>query len=336
MSVLNVVSNRPGAGKTCLAAALSRLGVAAGKKVACYKPRSANPESDPDLAFLRSLLADAGSPQESVPDPVSSPLAPDNLAAGLTESQVREVAAVIGQLEAEFDRVLVEWETPEAPAGQPTLLVFGWPGMETPAEVFGSLVEQCQSLGSDLAGALINGVPRHRNREAAEEVVAPLRAQGWPVLGAIPEDREMLALTLGQVAYFLGGRWVEEPENSEDWIDRFLIGGNIMDSGPNYFGRYSNQAVITRAARPDIQLASLMCDTRLLVLTGGEEPTEYIRVEAQKRNASLLLVSEGTLEVADALGGILALADPYAEHKLARFTALSEQHLEGGLHGIFA
>ena len=38
-----------------------------------------------------------------------------------------------------------------------------------------------------------------------------------------------------------------------------------MDSGPSYFGRYQNQAVITRAERPDIQMASLMCDTKCLV-----------------------------------------------------------------------
>ena len=144
----------------------------------------------------------------------------------------------------------------------------------------------------------------------------------------------MLALTLGQVADFLGGNWVEEPSDAELWIDRFLIGGNIMDSGPNYFGRYPNQAVITRTARPDIQLASLMCNTRFLVLTGGGEPTEYIRVEAQKHDASLLLVEGGTLETAEALEGLLGLSNPYSEHKVCRFTELVEQHIEGGLDGI--
>ena len=94
----------------------------------------------------------------------------------------------------------------------------------------------------------------------------------------------MLAVTVEQVAAHLGGAWVQEPENTDSLIERFLIGGNILDSGETYYGRYSNQAVIVRAERPDIQLASLMEDTACLVLTGRGDPTEYIKAEAMQRN----------------------------------------------------
>ena len=191
-------------------------------------------------------------------------------------------------------------------------------------------------MGKNLAAVVINNVPLHRRREATEELVPALKRRGIPALGAIPEDREMLALTLGQVADFLGGRWVQEPGDPDQWIDRFLIGGNIMDSGPNYFGRHPHQAVITRAGRPDIQMASLMCDTQFLVLTEGEEPTEYIRVEAGKRNASLLLVDGNTVEVADSLGALVDLATPYSSHKLERFTKLVDENLAGGLEGLIS
>ena len=185
-----------------------------------------------------------------------------------------------------------------------------------------------RQLGKDLKGVIINNVPRHRRLEAERNLVPSLKEQGIPVLGALPEDREMLALTVGQVADFLGGRWVEEPWDANLWIDRFLIGGNIMDSGPNYFGRYANQAVITRSGRPDIQMASLMCETKFLVLTGGGEPTEYIRVEAQKHQASLLLVDSDTLETVESLDGLLHLSNPYSEHKLSRFTELIQENLD--------
>ena len=144
----------------------------------------------------------------------------------------------------------------------------------------------------------------------------------------------MLALTLQQVAEFLEGQWVEAPSDPDRWVDRFLIGGNILDSGPNYLGRFPHQAVITRAARPDIQMASLMCDTRLLVLTEGEEPTEYIRVEAHKRDSSLLVVPGNTLETAESLGALVDMAHPYSSHKLARFTELAEKYLDGGLEAV--
>ena len=138
----------------------------------------------------------------------------------------------------------------------------------------------------------------------------------------------MLSVTVRQIAGHLQGRWVQEPENVDAPVDHFLIGGNIMDSGPNYFGRYSAQAVITRAERPDIQLASLECHTRCLVLTGGGEPTEYIRVEAGKRGVPLISVPTDTMTTAEALNGILGLSLPHTSAKAERFAHLMEQHLD--------
>ena len=142
----------------------------------------------------------------------------------------------------------------------------------------------------------------------------------------------MLAVTVNQIADHLAGRFVEEPDNADEdaWVERLLLGGNIMDSGAIYFGRLPNQAVITRAARPDIQLASLTPNTHCLVLTGGGEPTEYIQVEARQRGVPLILAPGDTLTTVAALEGLLGRANPYSPHKLARFSQLMEQHLELG------
>ena len=111
-------------------------------------------------------------------------------------------------------------------------------------------------------------------------------------------------------------------------MERFLIGGNIMDSGAIYFGRYANQAVITRTERPDIQLACLMEDPRCLVLTGAGEPTEYIKAEALQRDVPLIRVTEGTLSTAESLGGLLDHANAYSTWKIHRFSQLMSQHLD--------
>ena len=84
----------------------------------------------------------------------------------------------------------------------------------------------------------------------------------------------MLAPKVGQVADHLDAVWTLEPVNADAPVERFLIGGNIMDNGPTYYGRYRNQAVITRAQRPDIQLASMLPQTRFLVLTRPGDPTD--------------------------------------------------------------
>jgi BioD-like phosphotransacetylase family protein len=178
-----------------------------------------------------------------------------------------------------------------------------------------------------LAGVIINYTPKHRRREISHGLIEELRSKGLPALGAIPEDRAMLAVTVQQIAQHLGGRWVQEPANTDACVGRFLIGANIMDSGPNYFGRFSDQAVIIRSERPDLQMACLACDTRCLILTGGTQPIEYVKVEARKRKVPLILVGSDTLSTAEALEGLLERASPYNPEKVQRFAQLVEQHL---------
>ena len=334
MATLNIVSTRPGAGKTCLAGAVARCQAAGGRKVAYYKPLSPEPAADPDLAFMAGLLEGLGSPQDTVPPPFTQPVDLHQLPTRLSEARAAEVAEAVTALEAAFDTVLVEWAAPAVPEGYHTALIHHHAAGQDLQAIADSVAGEWERLGGQAGAVIVNNVLRHRVRNVEDGLVTPLKKRGIPVLGAIPEDRELLAFSLRQVAEFLEGEWVREPEDPEVWVDRFLIGGNIMDSGPNYFGRYANQAVITRAARPDIQMASLMCDTKFLVLTGGEEPTEYIRVEARKRDAALLLVPGDTQETAQSLGGLLARANPYSRHKLERFTRLADQHLEGGLDGL--
>ena len=335
MTVLQIVANRPGAGKTCLAGALLSRLAAAGQAAAWYKPLSPTPENDPDVAFMSELLAPA-----AVPPPLAQPFDPaaDADAAALAPERRAEIAAVVAGLAAAFDPVLVEWAAPVAAdaaaapvlPGYPVLLLHGYVAGQAAAIQAATIAAAAETLGADLGGILINGVLRYRWQETEREIIAPRREQGLPVLGAIPESRLMLALTLQQVAEALDGRWIQEPADFAEGIDRFLIGGNIMDSGPNYFGRYARQGVITRGGRPDIQLACLAAgNTRLLTLTGGVEPTEYIRVTARQRGTPLLLTDGDTLDVAATLAGRLEQAHPYSPEKLSHFAALMEEHLDG-------
>jgi BioD-like phosphotransacetylase family protein len=192
----------------------------------------------------------------------------------------------------------------------------------------GAVETWARSVRERLVGVVLNQAPIHRQLEITARWITPLRNNGLPVLGAIPEDRFMMSVTVQQIIDHLGGSWVQEPQNTDAHVDRFLIGGNIMDSGPSYFGRHAHQAVITRAERPDIQMASLMCQTRCLVLTGGGQPTEYIRVEADKKGVPLISVPGDTIGTAEALRGLLERANPYSLAKVRRFYALMQEHLD--------
>jgi BioD-like phosphotransacetylase family protein len=142
----------------------------------------------------------------------------------------------------------------------------------------------------------------------------------------------MLTVTVGQLAEHLGGEWVLDPVNADAPIERFMIGGNIMDEGPTYFGRYANQAVITRVERPDIQMASMCDKTCCLVLTGPGDPSDYIKSEALKRDVPLIQVRTNTLDTADALAGLLDKADAHTAAKADHFAGLLGTYL--GAEGL--
>ena len=326
MAILFVLSDKKGAGKTSLVMALLSLLRQQEKRGVYYKPFSAAPEADPDVAAVA-----AGFPDLEIPPPVPLP-------AALTPELSRQLSGIVTALQASCDLVLVEVPDLEdhtslistldtdlvAALGARELLLCSYrTGWEEEA-----LSQVCGLFGNRLAGVLLNMVTVHRLGEVHRRLLPALADRNIPVIGAIPEDRSMLAVTVEQIADHLGGRWVQEPGDIGGCVNRFLIGGNIMDSGPSYFGRHSSQAVITRAERPDIQMASFTGDTKCLILTGGAMPIEYIRVEARKHQVPLLLVDSDTLSTAEALSCLIERSAPPTTRKAQRFTELLVQHLD--------
>ena len=314
MSVLLVASHQPGDGKTSVAAGLATLIARSGARVSVCKPVSPAGRTDPDAVYFaqhfRGGIAVASSDDQAGLDSAASAV---RSLAGISEHVIVEVANPASGSGAASPIVSGLAERLSAAV----VAVFGYAPDTTAVSVSGAVA----TLGSGLGGVIVNQTPRYRVQRV-QSLVSELSGAGVPAIGALPEDRAMLSLNLDQLEASLGGRWELEPEDGDVWVDRFLIGGNIMDSGAGYFGRYDHQAVITRAERPDIQMASLMQDTRCLVLTGGSRPTEYIRVEAAKRNVPMLLVDQGTVATADAVGGFMSAIVPHARHKAERMADL--------------
>ena len=320
MATLLIASHAPGAGKTAIAAGLAKLIERGGAAVSVCKPLSPAGSADPDAAYF----ADAFGGSAAVAD-------------GDDAAALDAAADIVRSRSDASEHTLVEVANPVGGSGIASPLtnglaqrlsarvvaVFGYDVDLSAAAVSGAVA----ALGDGLAGVIVNQTPRYRVAEVGATLAEAIAA-GVPAVAALPEDRPMLSLTMTQLAQQLGGQWELEPSDADAWIDRFLIGGNIMDSGAGYFGRYPHQAVITRAERPDIQMASLMQDTRCLVLTGGARPTEYIRVEAAKRDVPVLLVDGGTVATADAVGNLLGAVVPYHSHKAERMADLLAERID--------
>ena len=320
MSVILIASHGPGAGKTSVAAGLAALIARGGAAVSVCKPLSPAGRSDPDAVYFaqnfRGGVAVASNDDSASLDAAANAV---RSLAGISEHTLVEVANPVSGsgIASSTTAGLVERLSARV------IAVFGYNTALSAVSVSSDVA----LLGDALAGVVINQVPRYR-LAAAARLLAELNAAGVRAIAALPEDRPMLSLTMNQLEQQLAGHWELAPPDGDDWIDRFLIGGNIMDSGAGYFGRFAHQAVITRAERPDIQMASLMQNTRCLVLTGGARPIEYIRVEASKREVPVLLVDSGTVATADAIGDLLGAVVPYHPHKADRMAHLLAERID--------
>ena len=309
MAVIQIVGNQSGVGKTSVAAALLVTASKAGDQAAYYKPFSDGRTADSDVAFMSGLLESIGGPAVPAPRNKSD------------SGELSTAQSEVSRLESEGGIVIIEGPDASTPYGIPSKVILVHRG---PQE---AVAESVSSASSDLAAVVVNAVPIHRR----DEVARGLAGQSVPV-AVIPESRGMLTVTVGQLAEHLGGEWVLDPVNADAPIERFMIGGNIMDEGPTYFGRYANQAVITRVERPDIQMASMCDKTCCLVLTGPGNPSDYIKSEALKRDVPLIQVRTNTLDTADALAGLLDKADARTAAKADHFAGLLETYL--GAEGL--
>ena len=349
MPVITIRSPLPSGGKTSLAAGLLAYLYATGRRGAYYKPYSPTPEADADYQFFASPLA--ASPEDGG---LGCLAGPPPVALG---GRPRNLSATIDQLEAQAGFVIIELAQGTPPSRAPalrrarnlTIARYGQrpsgAGNESAApesSPVASAGNESDPGESDPSGADASAAPESTPADStAPDAAAPpvppvdvltavpphrLAAAAAAGVVALPESRTLLAPTVAQVAAHLDAEWVQEPVNAGALVERYLIGGNIMDSGPNYFARHRNQGLIVRAQRPDIQLAGMLPQTRCLVLTGPGETSGYIRAEARERDIPLLRVAAGTIATAEALEGLTAQATPHSPEKAHAIARLLQQH----------
>ena len=326
MGISFLLSDKKGTGKTAMAGVMMTLLRDSGKTVAYYKPFSESLGDDRDIEFISGIFGDL-----VIPEPVP-------IAQGSADEVARIIEAQLIALNTANDQVLVEMPDAET---MPGAMVIGsasqWSSLDVKnlfvlryhKGVDENFISSISNPSNDQIESIVfNQVTTHRIGELSRYLIPAVNSMEVEILGAIPEHRTMVSVTLRQIADHLDGSWLEPPLDLDISIAHFLIGGNIMDSGPNYFGRYPDQAVIVRAERPDIQMASLGGDTKCLILTGGGHPTEYVQVEAVKHQVPLFISSADTESMVAALNDLFSGSYPLDFQKLDSFKHLVVQYLD--------
>jgi BioD-like phosphotransacetylase family protein len=182
-------------------------------------------------------------------------------------------------------------------------------------------------LGEQLMGVVLNRVPPQALPEVEQLVVPFLAGKGIEVLGVVPLDRLLDAITVRQLVEVLDGKVLCGEDALDEFVERFSVGAMDTEAALGYFQRLPNKAVITGGNRADIQLAALETSTRCLVLTGDQMPNRIILSRARETGVPMILVRYDTLTTVEKLEGVLGRIRIREAQKVTRAQDLLRERL---------
>jgi BioD-like phosphotransacetylase family protein len=154
--------------------------------------------------------------------------------------------------------------------------------------------EYCARWDVKLLGVILNRIPQDAMGRV-ENVIKPfIEAQGIKVLGFIPEDKVLSALTAGEVCDFIGGEVLAGEDGLNNLIETILIGAMTPESAAKYFRKVTNELVITGGDRSDIILTALETGVSAIILTGNLYPSVKVFPKADHLKIPLIIVPYDT------------------------------------------
>jgi len=344
MKSLYITSVERYSGKTAVCLAIGKRLQSDGFKVGYLKPLSLNPwrigehTADEDAAFIKDALGLAQEPWELSPVVVT----PDFLRAHLRgEGETHPLEKVKAALES-------------AGTGQDLVLLEGGGsmregyaiGLPTPrvAKELNStvlavikyrdeirLLDDAEAtqyrVGESLCGIFINRVPAEAMPFVRGEAIPYLEGEGIPVFGALPEVRELAALTVQEIKDALQAELLTRDTPLTAMVENLTIGAMTAEAALKRFRRQRNKAVITGGDRTDIQLAALETSTSCLLLTGNLRPSPLIIKQADDLHVPVLLARDNTLETVEAIERIFGKTNLGQTTKLQQFQDLVEANI---------
>lgn len=190
------------------------------------------------------------------------------------------------------------------------------------------VISTSKTLGDKLKGVIINSVSQYLGTHVSDVVAPAYKEEGITVLGVIPEERKLLSLSVSQIADRLNGRFFSDNGDREKLVESFMVGGFGMDPGQYSFSTRNNKAVIVRGDRPDVQMSALQTDMNAFIMTRGLEPIEYVQYESAEEEVPIIIVDSDTLDTMDAVADLQTHAKFDHIDKLDHSSRLIKDHLE--------
>jgi len=198
----------------------------------------------------------------------------------------------------------------------------------TERQVADQILTAQKRMGDRLIGAVINAIPRHR-MQFAEMVLKPfLEARGIRVLGCLPRERLLQAVSIGELVEGLDAQVLCCADRLDDLVEHLMVGAMAVESALSYFRRRPNKAVITGGDRSDIHLAALETNTRCLILTGNLRPSPLILGRADEAGVPILLTHRDTLSTVEIAEQFFGRSRFHQTKKIERFSRILEDRFD--------
>jgi BioD-like phosphotransacetylase family protein len=155
------------------------------------------------------------------------------------------------------------------------------------------------ATGQQPAGLIVNEVPEEQTAYVKQTLVSQLESNRLPILGIVPLDRALLGGRVADLTGYLSGAVVCCSDKLHASVDSVMIGARSFDSGLPYFNRKQNKILVSRAEKPDIQLAALATSTSCVVITGEADPSPTVIRRAMEAEIPVIRVTEDTAQTID-------------------------------------
>lgn len=330
-------------GKNLIVLGLGRRFQKEGYRIGVFKPvgmfpsRVGNVLTDEDVLFFRKVMSLEDSPEDMCPVVITNAFIEDVLEG--------EVGSCMDKIRRAYERVA---------ENKDVVLMVGLGGLKyghflgAPMADLVKEVDACvltldipryldQSIdgmlavkslmGERLLGAVFNRLEPGRMELFNTLVRNYLQKSGIDILGLIPEDSILRAVSVRELKEALGGEIICCPEKLDELVERFGIGAMNVESAMRYMRKIRNKAVIVGGDRSDIQLAALETSTKCLLLTGDLYPDDLILGKAIAVGVPIIVVkgdTQATVEKVESLLGHMSLR---AESKVARAVEIVEREI---------
>jgi len=347
MKALYITSIEPFSGKTAVCLALGRRFEREGYKVGYFKPLSTQPWEpvpgrtvDEDADFIRRTLE----LDESTEDLVGVLLTPSlarEMRCGCTDRDLMaDVKTAYEKIKPGKDIVVVEGGgslreglslglDPRTVTETLDLYALAIIRYHNRVNQGDDCIAAYQHLYDHLMGTMVNAVPKGE-MGLSEKICTPcLEKQDIRVLGTIPFEEELQAISVGEIAEVLGAEFLAVADKREVLIERFVVGAMGVDQALPRIRRVPGaKALITGGDRSDMQLVALQTATRCLILTGNLRPMPEVLRRAEEIGVPVLLVRQNTLEAVESIERVFGKTRLGQETKLAKFESLFSEHFD--------